>query len=111
MNLLKVSIATAVVGIIILTALSFYLEPKAYKVSEISENNFGEFVRLTGYASNVKKGSVTQFKLKDGPSEIHIVSFKRVDIFNGDLLEVSGKVDEYKGLLEINAERISKIED
>ena len=109
MDLIKISAITALIGLIALFFLAFYLEPKPSQISEITESNFGEFVKLTGEVIKLKQGTITQFDLVDERDAIKIISFKRLNISNGDRVEVIGKVDDYKGLLEINAEKISRI--
>ena len=115
MDLKKMALVTLFLGIASLAILSFNLEPSQIKISEISEKNLGEFVKMRGEVIKISKGSITSFDITDEfdkgnkESEIRVISFDKVGVSIGDYLEIIGKVDEYHGILEINAEKITKI--
>ena len=63
----------------------------------------------------VSKDNHVFLKVADNTGEISVIAFKNsnidsaYDLENGDQISVSGRVDEYKGSLEIIAKEINKV--
>ena len=102
----RISLAAAIIGIIALAFLSLNLEPKVMKISEITDKNMGSFVRISGEVTYAKKGDITYFDVNDSTEEMRVVLFDKADISKGDRVEVIGKVEEYRGSLEVNADKV-----
>ena len=108
MDLKKASWITLFLGLTALAVLSFSLEPKSLAIAEIGSKNTGSFVKISGEVIKVSQSTITSFDLDDRTGRIKVVSFDKVNVSKGEFLEVIGKVDEYRGSLEIVAEKISK---
>jgi len=105
MDLTKLALLTALAGTILLIILSKSLEPKEISISEINEKMIDEYVKISGNVTSAKTySSLTVFTLKDETDEIKVASYKEFNISGN--VEVIGKVQEYKGILEIEAEKI-----
>jgi len=107
MSLKKISLATAIIGLILMIILSYNLEPKKSGISSLDEKSIGRFVKISGEVTSAKPGETSFFEVSDGTGEISVVYFGKADISKGSEIEVIGKVDEYKGILEIKADKIS----
>jgi len=111
-KLLKLSIIIAIIGIGLLFFLTRNLETSV-QVRDL-ETYLGETVKVEGEIIKLftsKDGHVF-FTLRDESGEIQIVAFRNSNIqeaYNiqkGQEISVKGKVQEYKGKLEIIAKRI-----
>ena len=114
MNILKISILVSVAGIAALFLISMMFTEE---VTEISELKIGQMERITGMVTSVyvSRDSHVFLKVADNTGEITVVAFKNsnideaYDLELGEEVSVTGRVDEYKGDLEIIAKEISKI--
>jgi DNA/RNA endonuclease YhcR with UshA esterase domain len=113
MNLIKISITVAIVGIIALFFIVKYQQQNTVKISDLEQ---GQIERITGMINSVyvSKDGHTFLKVTDSSGEISVVAFKssNIDVYDlelGDQISVLGRVEEYKGSLEIIAKEIRKI--
>jgi DNA/RNA endonuclease YhcR with UshA esterase domain len=114
MNIIKISITVAIIGIIALFFLVRYQEQNTVKISELKQ---GQIERITGMINSVyvSKDGHTFLKVTDSSGEISVVAFKSsnidevYDLEVGDQISVLGRVEEYKGELEIIAKEIRKV--
>ena len=107
MDLTKLALLTALAGTVLLIILSKSLEPKQTSISDISEKMIDEYVKISGEATNAKaSSSSTVFTVNDGTDKIKVIAYKDLNISGN--VEVIGKVQEYKGILEIEAEKIQQ---
>ena len=114
MDILKISIVIAVVGII---ALFFLTQYKNEKVSKIEDLKVGQIERIEGMVNSVyvSKDRHVFLSVSDSTGDIDVVAFKSANIDlayeleNGDTVSVLGKVDEYKGKNEIIAQDIVRV--
>ena len=106
-SLLKLSIITSLIGIIMLFFAIQLIEVKTVKISDITENMSGEKVTVYGYVISVYEKNGNMFlKIRD-EKEINVVVFNNhFDIEKDDYVKVEGKIDVYKNKLEIIAESI-----
>lgn len=102
-------------GIVILFFLVVTIEPKNIKISDIDESMIGYYVTVYGVVSSKPIWSEENlfFDLSDGEKSIKVVMFSRdtrkyneLKIRKGNEVVVIGRVSEYKGELEIVAEKI-----
>lgn len=103
-TLLKLSFLTSIIGI---AALYFIMQPSEIKIGDINRNYIGKTVKVLGEISSryeSKDGHIF-LKFADSSGQIDVVIFKNSKVEKnlevGQKIEISGKVDEYKGQLEI----------
>ena len=114
MNIIKISIAVAAIGIMALFFIIKFNEQNVTKVSDLKE---GQIEKITGMVNSVyvSKDNNVFLKVADNTGEISVVAFKSSNIDGvyglemGDQITVSGRVEEYKGSLEIIAKEIIKV--
>jgi len=107
MSLTKYALITFLIGIIALYFLSQNLEPKLIKISDISEKMMDNYVKIQGNVIKVKNyDTIDSITVNDSTEIIDVIAPKS-NITKGSRIEVIGKVNEYKGVLEIEAEKIS----
>lgn len=95
----------------ILIIFSFFIEPPLKNIGEISIKNMDEWIKVRGEITNIKEtGGVTILNLKDETGEIMAVVFDKLDI-KKEKVEIIGKVENYKGTLEIVIKRIKPLKD
>lgn len=114
MNILKISIVIAILGII---ALFFITQFNKENIVKVEDLKIGQVERITGMVTSVyvSKNDHVFLKVADNTGEITVVAFKNSNIDtayeleNGDQVSVLGRTDEYEGKLEIIAKEIRKI--
>ena len=114
MNILKISIVIAILGII---ALFFITQFNKENIVKVEDLKIGQVERITGMVTSVyvSKNDHVFLKVADNTGEITVVAFKNSNIDtayeleNGDQVSILGRTDEYKGKLEIIAKEINKI--
>jgi exonuclease VII large subunit len=114
MDILRISIVIAAVGII---ALFFITQYKNEKVSKIADLKVGQIERIEGMVNSVytSKDRHVFLKVSDSSGDIDVVAFKSANIDlayeleNGDQVTVLGKVEEYKGKNEIVASSMERV--
>lgn len=111
----KVALITALVGMIGMLAFASYIEPKEITINEITRNNIGETVSVSGVVESVKlssSGSSCFLELNDGTGKINVIVFESVLIelkdagndlndFKGHNVKVVGSITEYKSSMEL----------
>ena len=113
MNILKISIIIAIIGIISLFFISRLLTEETIEISELK---IGQIERISGMVTSVyiSRDDHVFLKVADNTGEITVVAFKNsnideaYDLEVGEEVSVLGRVDEYKGELEIIAKEIRK---
>ena len=108
MSLIKIALATAIIGIALLIVLSQFLEPKILEISKIDGKMVGENVKVSGTISQIKQSKTTSFTIKDDSGEIYGFSYEKLNLMNGDY-EILGTVNEYHGVLEIEVSKMRVI--
>lgn len=114
MNILKISIIVAILGLI---GLFFITRVSSEQVISIEDLKIGQMERITGMvtSSYVSREGHTFLKVADNTGEIKVVAFEGSNIEIapelevGDEVSVFGKVEEYKGEMEIIANDIRKV--
>jgi DNA/RNA endonuclease YhcR with UshA esterase domain len=107
-KLLFICLLISISGILILMVLSIYLEPRLSKVKDLSIDNVYERIRVEGNVFQVKKyDEFAIIKISDDTGSINVLSDKTsLNLTKDDSIKVIGKAIEYKGDIEINAEKI-----
>jgi len=106
MHLTKLALITFLIGLIALFFLSSSLEPKQVRISEISGKMMDNYVKISGEVVKIKQfDTLTSLTISDDTDNITVICPK-TNISKDSFVEVIGKVKEYKGILEIEAEKI-----
>jgi exonuclease VII large subunit len=113
-NILKISIITAVIGIITLFLLTQVFKEKTVKIEDLK---IGQIERISGMITSayVSKNMHVFLKVADNTGEISVVIFENYNIDEaydlevGDEVSILGRVDEYKGETELIAKEIKKL--
>lgn len=113
-GILKISFLVSTFGLLLLFYVSANLLPPLMKISDIEYGNTGSKVMVKGEITSFKfseKGHIF-LKVSDGTGEISVVMFKNLveklggekikkRIKKGNVIEIAGTVEEYRGSLEI----------
>ena len=110
--LLKLSFITAIVSLIGLFFLSEMIEPKLTNISEITKDKLEDFVKVQGTISKtIETDGLWLIDVQDASGKIRVVVFKDpnnpLEFSETSQIEVTGKVIEYKGTIEIQASEIN----
>jgi DNA polymerase II small subunit/DNA polymerase delta subunit B len=114
MNKIKLAIAAAIIGIISLFFLNRYNQRNVTRISDLRE---GQMERIIGFVNSVyitKEGHAF-LKVADDSGEVTVVAFNSSNIVEvndlgmGDQISAFGRVEKYKGKLEVVAKEISKV--
>jgi DNA/RNA endonuclease YhcR with UshA esterase domain len=114
MNIIKISIVVAIVGILVLFFLVEYQEQNKFKISGLKSGQMGSIKGMINSVYISKEGHAF-LKVADTSGEISVVAFNSSNIdeaYNvgvGDQISVLGRVEEYKGKLEIIAKEIKRV--
>ncbi len=114
MDILKISISIAIIGIL---ALFLIVQFNNETVVKIEDLKVGEMEMISGMVTSfyTSKDDHVFLKVADNTGEITVVAFKgsNIDVAyeleNNDQISVLGRVDEYKGKLEIIAKEIKRV--
>ena len=92
-----------------------YIEPKEIQIKDISRNNIGETVEVTGVIESIKEsssGGSCFMELNDGTGKISLIIFEStlvelkdagndLDSFKNHNVKVVGSITEYKSSMEL----------
>lgn len=109
-KLLSLALVFSLLGLLSLVFLAEFSEIEQVSVSEL-EYNIGKRVEISGDLIKVgQKPTVSFFELQDETGKVDIVAFGEIEKLEvNSSVKVSGKVDIYKGELEVIAESITAI--
>ena len=113
-DIIKISIITAVIGVILLFVITQVFREETIKIEDIK---LGQIERISGMVTSVyvSKNMHVFLKVADNTGEVDVVIFENNNIDEayelevGDEVSVLGRVDEYKGKTEIIAKEIRKL--
>lgn len=108
----KSALCLSLAGMLLLFIYTENAQLKTTNISEIAKKHIDKYVKVQGQVTRVTDLPVILiFNLKDQTGEITIIIFKeeKINIKQNNFLQVEGKVTEYKGQLEIQAEKITRI--
>ena len=111
----KVALITSLVGIIGMLVFASYIEPKEIQIKDITRNNIGETVAITGVIESIKEsssGSSCFMELNDGTGKINLIIFEStlvelkdagndLDSLKNHKVKVIGSITEYKSSMEL----------
>jgi DNA/RNA endonuclease YhcR with UshA esterase domain len=108
-QLLKISLAITLIGIINLLIISNIQKAPLTNISEINTNQLNKNLKIQGTIFNIKSFNQTNFQIisiRDSTGKIDITSNQILDIKNNHNITVIGKVVDYKQYLQIQANKI-----
>ena len=111
----KVAFITSLVGIIGMLVFASYIEPKEIQIKDITRNNIGETVAVTGVVESIKEsssGSSCFIELNDGTGKINLIIFEStlvelqdagndLESFENRKVKVIGSITDYKSSMEL----------
>ena len=111
----KVALITSLVGIMGMLVFASYIEPKEIQIKDITRNNIGETVAVTGVIESIKEsssGSSCFMELNDGTGKINLIIFEStlvelndagndLDSFKNHKVKVICSITEYKSSMEL----------
>ncbi len=110
MDLIKISIVIAIIGIAALYFITNYFKENTTKIVDLKT---GQVSRISGMVTSLRtsKDGHVFLKVADNTGEINVVAFKGSNLGAdglevGDSVSVLGRVEEYKGALEIIAKEM-----
>ena len=105
----KISLIISIIGILIVLIISETYNLKTISISLIDESFIDKSVKVEGYITEVRSAKeIIVFNLKDSSDEIKVIIFDNYDLplFKGQKISVIGKIQQYKGDLEIIADEV-----
>lgn len=110
-HLLKLSLICSLIGLFLIIILANHLEPEIRNLAEIDERDLDENIKVIGkIISMYDHETLTLFTLEDETGKIDCVFYNDFPFEEGNEIQVIGKVIEYKGKIEIESIKITKIE-
>jgi RecJ-like exonuclease len=106
MSLAKYALITFLIGLIALFFLSENLEPKLVEIKDIKGSMMDKTVRIQGQLIKIKQTDAMSILTIDDKTDSISVLSPKTNISINSSLEIIGKVTEYKGILEIESEKI-----
>ena len=114
-KIFKIALITSLIGIIGMLAFASCIEPKEMQIKDITRNNIGETVAITGVVEGVEEsssGSSCFMELNDGSGKINLIIFEStlvelkdagndLDNFKNHKVKVIGSITEYKSSMEL----------
>lgn len=108
-RLFQISLIASVLGIVLLLFLANFTEQKTEQVEKINEKMLNERIRIQGKITEIRdEESFKIISVNDRTGEIDVLCKCR-EIEDNQFIEVTGKVQEYMGKLQIEANKIRKI--
>ena len=107
-NLTKLSFTISILGIFILLLLSNILEPKLTKISDLTIKDLDKNVKIRGQIKNIRNyEQITILTISDTTDKIDLlINKKNINLIKNQNLTIIGKVNLYKGNLQIEVIKI-----
>jgi len=108
-TLSNIALISVIIGIISLFVISYFLDYKETEIGMIDGSYLGKNVKVIGEVGKFNDyGTLKTFIVKDSTGEIMVVVFTESLEVEGNV-EIVGSVEDYKGNLEIIADKIEII--
>ncbi len=111
MNIFKTSLIISLLGILILLIYSENITLPTKNIQNITNKDVDKQIKIIGQVTRLTDlPGLMILNIKDNTEQMTVVVFKeeKLNINKNDFLEIQGKVAEYRGELEIIAEKIIK---
>ena len=116
-TLLAASLGISIIGLLLLGIGVALKEPRHTEIGSVTESDKGDLVVLDGTATDVRyNGNHLFFKVTDGTGKISVVMFENdivrqgfyaLDVTEGTRIRAEGRIEVYKGILELVARRLT----
>ncbi|MEK6932986.1 MAG: OB-fold nucleic acid binding domain-containing protein [Nanoarchaeota archaeon] len=109
-NLLKISVITALVGILVLLFILDRIDLSNADIVNLTKEDIDKKVEIKGELISITETpGLYILNVKDFSGTITVIVFKEDDLElkKGDILEIEGQVTSYKDKLEIIAKKIT----
>ena len=96
-KIFKMAFVTAIIGMIGMLIFAGTIEPKEVSIDEITRNNIGETVAVTGVIESLKysaSGTTCFLTLNDGKAKINVIIFESTI---AELEDAGSDVESFKG--------------
>jgi DNA/RNA endonuclease YhcR with UshA esterase domain len=105
--LLKISLISALLGIVILFIFSKTTNVDSNTISNIDSTGSDSIIKINGVVTDVSvRGSTTTFNVAQ-LDKINVFVFdSNISLMKGDYIEVTGKMQEYNGKTSLIADKI-----
>ena len=107
MRLTKIALITFLIGLILLFFLSQNLEPRLIEIKDIKGSMMDKTVMIQGQVIKIKQTDTMDILTIDDQTDTISVLSPKLNISVNSSLKIIGKVTEYKGILEIESEKIT----
>ncbi len=115
MNVKELSLIVAIIGIVMIFAVSVFIEPEQVPIGSIEFSDSGRHVIINGTISEMSvSGGHIFLTVEDSTGSILVVMFERdanQDVYNmkaGNNVVIEGQINVYKNELEIIARDIKE---
>ncbi len=106
-TLFRISAACGLIGIIALALANMLIEVEEKDIARIMPDDVDRTVRIKGTVDKITEKDRNLFLTIIHPSTLQVVIFKEENAFSvGDRVEVTGKIQEYKGRYEMIGEEV-----
>ena len=109
-NLLKIALISSLIGILILFTVSQNISVEEKIISRITIEDVDKKVKIKGFVEKVIDTEKVVIIDVVQPQNMNVILFKEgnetIDVKKDDFIEVIGKVEEYKGKLEVIGQRV-----
>lgn len=114
-KIFKMAFIVSIIGILGMLIFAGSIEPKEVSINQISRNNIGENVAVTGVVDSFKyssSGSTCFLTLNDGESKISVIIFEsilvefedlgtNIESFKGHKVKLIGSITEYHSSMKL----------
>lgn len=116
-TLLKLSLATSLIGIVLLFAFAQTIESERAEIADVDKSFIGRNIELFANVDSFYSSDGNYFlKVSDKTGNITAVLFKQTatnfdmgKLKKSQQIILSGKINEYKGVLELIADKIQYV--
>ena len=106
-NIFNLTLVISLIGIFLLLFLSYSLSPDLIDIEKIDNKSINKQVKIQGKIINIKdKQSFKILQIQDNTGKINILCNCKDNIKQNQTLIIVGKIQEYKEVLQISADKI-----
>lgn len=108
-TLLKISLITSLVGILILLVILDKIDISDSNINQVNKTFLDKQVKIKGEITRITETpGLYIMNIKDNTGSIDVIIFKeeKLELEKGNIIEVQGQVTEYQGKLELIAKKV-----
>ena len=110
-SLLPLCLSISLIGILTLLIISNTIQPKLININQITNKQLKKQIIISGQITNIKTYDKSNFQvitIQDKTGKIRATLNNPINITKNQNLIITGKVSEYQGRLQIQANKILK---